>query len=497
MDNCFRQVPNSSSSITIWLTQLPFRIEIILPALLGCTCFATHVVQADSKQPNIIVFLTDDLGQLDSTPYGATDIRTPNMQRLSESGKTFDHAYVASPSCAPSRSALLTGLMPARNGAEANHSYKRDGVASLPEELRKLGYQTAAFGKVAHGANDISRHGFEKFDDKHDAGFVEKFLRERDVSKPLCLFVGTHEPHVPWLRNAGYELAQVKLPPSFIDTPETRDFRDRYYTDVTDADRRLGELMELSRTYLDAESTLMLLSSDHGAQWPFGKWNLYDAGIRVPLIASWPGVIQPNTRTNAMVQWIDLLPTLIDAAGGKAVESIDGRSFLPVLRGETPNHRDAIFTTHSGDGKMNVYPIRSIRTSDWKLIVNLHPEFSHTTHIDKALAKDGGRYWISWFEKTNSDPSAATIVMRYHKRPAVELYDLSKDPYELNNLANDSGQADRVKELRSRLEAWMQRQGDQQTVFNEPRLLTDPKSTRPGENAGNDTVPTKPPIKDK
>jgi N-sulfoglucosamine sulfohydrolase len=445
---------------------------------------------ASAAKPTIIVFLSDDHGQLDCTPYGATDVRTPNMQRLADAGLTFDHAYIASPACAPSRAAMLTGLMPARNGAEANHSYKR-GVPSLPDLLREFGYQTAAFGKVAHGRDDVKNHGFDVFDRQHDAAFVEKFLKERDTSKPLCLFVGTHEPHVPWLTNDGYNPAKVTLPPTFVDTPETRDFRTRYYTDVSDADRRLGEVMDLAKQHFDPASTLVIYTSDHGAQWPFGKWNLYDAGIRVPFIAAWPGVIPPGTRTSAMIQWTDLLPTLIEVAGGRSPAGLDGRSFMYVLNGGTWTHRDVIFTTHSGDGRMNVYPIRSIRTPDWKLILNLHPEYAHTTHIDKALAKDGGRYWLSWFDLAQKDPDAAAKVQRYHERPAVELYDLRNDPHEQRNLAGEPAQAGRIKELRARLEAWMHEQGDQRTVFAEPRLLSDPASTKPGEDAGADEAPAK------
>ncbi len=446
---------------------------------------------ATAPRPDIVVFLSDDHAQLDSTPYGATDVRTPHMQQLARDGLVFTHAFIASPACAPSRSAMLTGLMPARNGAENNHTYKRDDITSLPEKLRALGYRTAAFGKVAHGPNDVTRHGFDVTDPSHAAAVVGKFLTERDRSKPVCLFVGTHEPHVPWPELDGYDPTKVNLPPSHVDTPETRDFRARYYTDVTKADTQLGEIRALVRAHLDAARTLFVYTSDHGAQWPFGKWNLYDAGIRVPLLVAWPGVIAPGSRTAAMVQWIDLLPTLIEAAAGAVPAGLDGRSFLSVLRGHATDHRETIFTTHSGDGRMNVYPIRSVRTTGWKLIVNLHPEFAYTTHIDKALARDGGRYWLSWFEKAKTDPAAATTVRRYHERPAVELYDLRTDPFELRNLATLPAHAPRVSELRAQLTAWMKEQGDRETVFNAPRLLSDPAATRPGANSGTDQPATK------
>jgi N-sulfoglucosamine sulfohydrolase len=451
--------------------------------------FVTVSVQAG--KPDIVVFLSDDHGQLDSTPYGATDVRTPNMQRLADAGLVFDRAFVASPACAPSRAAMLTGLMPARNGAEANHQYKRNEVRSLPEVLRQMGYQTAAFGKVAHGKNDVGRHGFDVTGDNYDAETIENFLMTRNTNQPLCLFVGTHQPHVPWPRNDGYDPALVKLPPTFVDTPETREFRCRYYTDVTLADTELGAVMDLAAKHLVPTNTLVLYTSDHGGQWPFGKWNLYDAGVAAPMIAAWPGVIKPGRRTDAMVQWIDLLPTLIETGGGQLPEGLDGQSFLPVLTGKKSAHRDVIFTTHSGDGRMNVYPIRAIRTDDWKLILNLHPEFAHTTHIDKALAKDGGAYWMSWFEVAKTNPAAATKVKAYHERPAVELYNLRTDPFETNNLATNPAQSARVGDLRAQLETWMKGQGDRLTVFNEPRLLRDPASTRPGRNSGTDNPSSK------
>ncbi len=445
-------------------------------ALLCALC--GHVLAAG--KPTIVVFLSDDHGMLDSTPYGSTDVRTPNMQRLADTGMTFTHAFIASPSCAPSRAAMLTGLMPARNGAENNHTFKHDGVASLPDVMRKLGYQTAAFGKVAHGGKDVARHGFDVFDAENDAAVVGKFLKERDASKPLCLFVGSHNPHVPWSDVAGYDPAKVTLPVNFVDTRETRESRARYYTSVTKADTELGAVLELAKKHFDPANTLFIYTSDHGAQWPFGKWNLYDTGIRVPFLAAWPGVIKPGTRTGAQVQWIDLWPTLIEVVGGTVPADIDGRSFLPVLRGEKSTHRDVIFTTHSGDGSMNVYPIRALRDGDWKFILNLHPEFAHTTHIDKSPnVRSGLPYWTSWYEKAKTNAAAAAIVKSYHQRPAVELYDLRSDPAELHNLATDPAQAERVSSMRVRLEAWMREQGDKQTLFSEPRLLTDPASTQP------------------
>ncbi|QDU91216.1 Choline-sulfatase [Pirellulimonas nuda] len=432
--------------------------------------------------PTIVVFFSDDHSRLDSSVYGARDLRTPNMQRLADDGLTFNRAFVASPACAPSRAALLTGLMPARNGAEENHSYCRDDIQTLPAYLHELGYEVAAFGKVCHGA-DVERRGFNHTDKSHAAARVAKYLDQRTSEKPLCLLVGTHSPHVPWPEGSGYRPGEVNIPQTHVDTPATRMMRCRYYEDVTRADTELGEL----RTLVDerfGENVLFAYTSDHGAQWPFGKWNLYDEGTRVPLIVAWPGVVAPGTRTDAMVSWIDLLPTLAEVAGGTPPAEgnpvgIDGRSFGAVLRGEADHLRDRVFTTHSGDGRMNVYPIRSVRTDRWKLIENLHPEFAYTTHIDLAQGKDGLLYWRPWVERAKTDPHAADAVRRYHQRPRWEFYDLDADPLEEHNLADRPEHAERIGGLKSELKAWMTAQGDRETVFREPRLLANPADWAP------------------
>jgi N-sulfoglucosamine sulfohydrolase len=136
-------------------------------------------------------------------------------------------------------------------------------------------------------------------------------------------------------------------------------------------------------------NTLFLFSSDHGAQWPFAKWNLYDAGVLVPLIISWPGMVKSKQHTDAMVSWVDFLPTLLELAGGKAPNNIDGQSFAGVLLGKTAQHRDRIFTTHSGDGHVNIYPMRSLRTDGWKCIFNLHPDFASRVGTESSRALKG------------------------------------------------------------------------------------------------------------
>jgi uncharacterized sulfatase len=162
-----------------------------------------------------------------------------------------------------------------------------------------------------------------------------------------------------------------------------------------------------------------------------------------------------------MISLVDVLPTLIEAAGGTPPEDIDGRSRLSVLEGESTTIADYTFTTHSGDGRMNKFPGRSVRTPRWKYIRNLNPEAEHHTHIDRGTAIDGNGYWRSWIEKAKTDDDAKAIVARYFRRPAEELYDLEADPHEQHNLVDDAKSHLPLNLSREMLDAWMKQQGDE------------------------------------
>ena len=426
-------------------------------------------------RPHIFVFFTDDLGVLDTTVYGSNDVQTPNVERLAAAGMTFDRAFVASPACAPSRAALLTGLMPARNGAEANHTYPKPGTKYLTANLHALNYEIAVFGKVAHG-QEKPEYGFDYYSHPrvNMAANVQEYLEQRTGDGPLCLLVGDRRPHVPWTADNIYDAATVSLPPYFIDTPETRAHRARYYSDITELDSEFGRVVDLAKEHL-GDDVIFVFTSDHGGQWPFGKWNLYDSGTRVPLIVAWKGHVSPGTRTGAMVSWVDLFPTLIDLAGGKAPTDIDGESFRAVLEEKTAEHRSEIYTTHSADTVFNVYPIRSIRTKRFKYILNLLPDHLHTNHSD-ILRKDGaGAFWDSWDRAAETDPGAAAIVRSYFQRPAEELFDLDADPLERENLAGRPEHRAKARELRAKLEHWMDAQGDTRTVIGDPYPASGPR----------------------
>ena len=405
-------------------------LRSFLPALL----FAATCLGAIGK-PNLVVFISDDLGRMDTSIHGSKDVRTPTMDLLAAGGMTFDDAYVASPSCCPSRFSLLTGLMPARHGAHPNHSQVKSGTKFLMPILKKMGYHIASFGKIAHGNKDFEGMDFNNPKRTGMSVEVEKYFGKTKINGPVCLLVGDRRPHVEWTKEMNYDPNKVSLPPFFIDTKETREHWARYLTDIEGMDEEMGRVLKFAKKKF-GDNFIFLFTSDHGGQWPFGKWNLYDYGTRVPLQVYWPGKIKAGTRTNAMVSWVDILPTLIDLAGGKVPKGIDGQSFAPVLLGKKKAHRDKIFTTNTGDKEMNVFPIRSVRMDKFKYIHNLTPDAYHTNHSDRLRSDGRGAYWHSWYKAAKTDPKAAAIVKRYHVRPEFELFDLDKDPEEKNDLAS-------------------------------------------------------------
>lgn len=313
----------------------------------------------DKKPVNIVLFVADDLGANDIGPYGNRVVRTPNLDRLASESVVFSNAFASSPTCAPSRASIHTGLYPFRNGAHVNHSGIREGIQTLPVCLQSLGYKVAIAGKLHVGPGRFypfemihNTNGPEPGHEKDGVLWtdlnmepVDQWLAEASANKSrFMLVVNDHSPHVIWPEKPEYESTKVDVPSIHIDTEATRKSRARYYTDITKMDGNIGKLLKSLEKYKMDENTVVIFTADQGPQWAFGKWNLYDYGIRVPLLVKWPGTVKGGTETNALVSLVDLLPTATELAGGspaKNLKDIDGKSLLPILKKKkqcTRNH---------------------------------------------------------------------------------------------------------------------------------------------------------------
>ncbi len=410
-----------------------------------------------ARQPDIVLVMADDLEWNDMGCYGNPDVKTPHLDKLASQGMRFTHSFTATAMCAPTRQQLYTGIFPVRNGAYPNHSQVKPGTKSMVHHLRKLGYRVALCGKAHFGPR--ASFPFEKI----KPADIKEFIT-RDQSQPYCLVYTSHSPHQPWKEGDAsvYKPGKLTLKPYQVDTPLQRKALARYYAEVTDFDREAGEVMQAVENAGDPQNTIFMATSEQGPQFPHGKWTCYDTGLRTALIVRWPARVKPGSTTAAMVQYVDVLPTLLEAAGGKPLKNLDGRSFLNVLTGESQQHNDYVYGVHTTRGIIHgskCYPVRSIRSRTHKLILNLN----HTTTFENTLTHntDAGGYWQSWVEKAKTDPAAAKLVNAYQHRPAVELYDVTADPYELKNLAGDPSLADIQQKLHEKLEAWMKQQGDE------------------------------------
>ena len=195
-----------------------------------------------------------------------------------------------------------------------------------------------------------------------------------------------------------------------------------------------------------------------------------EGGMRVPMIARWPGKVKAGTSTNALVEYVDLVPTFVDAAGATP-KDLDGKSFLPVLLGDASEHKKYTYGLQTTRGIINgsdAYGIRSCGNARYRYIRNLHPEATFTNAVTRKGGDGKANFWVSWQDKAEKgDPHAKAMVKKYQRRPAEELYDVEKDPHCLVNLIEDTALAGVRKELSTQLDGWMKSQGDKGATTEE------------------------------
>ena len=422
--------------------------------------------------PNFLVIMADDCTYNDLPVYGGRNAKTPNIDRLAREGLVFDRAYLSEAMCQPCRAELFTGQFPTRNGCAWNHSASRNTVTSMPQHLGRHGYRVGLAGKMH--VKPKKAFPFEEvagFDSNcvrnptrpHDLSGLQAFMGKK---KPFCLVVALVEPHVPWVMGdrSKYPPADLKLPPNLADTPRTRQDFASYLAEITSMDGQVGEILKVLEESGKAGNTLVLFTSEQGSQFPGCKWTNWDTGIHTGLIARWPGVIAAGRRTKAMIQYADLLPTLLCLAGEERTgQEFDGVEFARVLTNGAEEHRDYAYGLHNNIPEGPPYPIRTVSDGEWRYIRNLLPE---EIYIEKHLMGMKGTgvlnnpYWTTWVRDSWNNSHTYRVVRRYMRRPAEQLYHTARDPYEMNNLAEAPEYAAIKKRLSAELDRWMKEQGD-------------------------------------
>ncbi len=410
---------------------------------------------APVPRPNVLFIILHDLGtQLGC--YGDPSLRTTNVDGLAEEGVRFDNYFCTTPLCSPSRGSIMTGRHPHVNGlnglAHRGFSLNPD-ERCLPELLTEAGYETLLFG-FQHETSDPARLGYQWVSERQRpfrcdlvTPLVVDFLKGRASSgkqEPFFAMVGWSEVHRDF-KSEVYtpdDPADVHVPGYLPDTLEVREDIGDFHGLIHAADACVGKLLQaLDETGL-AENTWVIFTTDHGIAFPRAKSTLYDPGIRTACIMRWPAGFEGGKAYGNLLSNVDMLPSVLEAAGSPTPENVEGRSFLPMLTGGDYQERDRIYAEKTYH---DIYdPMRAIRTERHKYIRSYEerPMLPLPTDIARSLsAKSLG-------------PEAKQV------RPPEELYDLEHDPLEMNNLIGNPEYEEVYRRLRGELERWQKETND-------------------------------------
>ena len=429
---------------------------------------------SNTRRWNILLITSEDNGAHLGC-YGDRYVKTPNLDALADGGVRFANAYVTQAGCSPSRSSIFTGLYTHQNGqiGLATHGlrmYRKD-TPNIFRSLKDAGYSTGLIGKIhvnPESAFPVDKHfkrrgGFGNRDVRWEAKTAGQFISSTD--KPFMLMVNYNDAHRPFIRQQhGLPAKPLKpgdvktLPEIGLDTPTLRQNTADYYNCMNRLDSGVAILLKTLKKTGKADRTLVIYLGDHGADILRGKRTSLEGGVKIPLIVSWPGRMKGGQVRDELVSTVDLMPTIIEAAGAKPIDGLPGKSLAPLIRGENPDWRKYLFTEfhlHSGH---NFYPQRTVRNARYKLVLNLlagrvNPGYAFTNDRFFKPGEIAGA-----LKKAPPHVRKAYEIMRIS--PEFELYDLKADRFEFHNLADNPEHRSALDELKSALADWRLRTKD-------------------------------------
>lgn len=440
-----------------------FELLLLLCVLLVVKSFGenNHVVRG---APNFIIFIADDAG-MDIGCYGNPFIKTPNLDKLAESGLICEKAFLTSPQCSPSRISILSGKYPHTTRTEDLHTPLPDGINFISTYLRQDGYFTGSNGKTHWGPNGDRQ--FDWYDERMDT--FSAFLKTAK-GKPFLFWTGFHDPHRPYqigAISAMHSPDSVIVPNHLVNDDRTRSDIALYYDEISRMDSIIGTYIHILDQEKILKDTYILFLSDNGAPFPREKGTLYDTGIQTPFIIVGPGVPQGEIY-DGLMSVIDVAPTILDLAGLDIPDDMPGMSFSPVLRGDLMIAPEFVFSErnwHDCDEHM-----RSIRSDQYKLILNAYTEKPHGTPADLASSDA----WFSLLEqRENGEITKVQSLIFTVPRPTVELYDLTIDPHEYHNLASHKEYRQVSQHLLMKLQEWIAETDDFSPTYRTRRDHTD------------------------
>jgi uncharacterized sulfatase len=404
-----------------------------------------------AQRPNVLWITCEDTSP-DLGCYGDKYAVTPNLDKLAAEGARFTNAFTHAPVCAPSRSGIITGMYPTTIGTlhMRSQGVPPPNVKCFTEYLRAAGHYCTNDVKTDYNfacpltAWDECRKGAD--------------WRGRAKGQPFFSVINivcSHESQ-SWDINGKLEHDPDKavLPPYYPDTPVVRKNWARCYDQVTKMDGFVGGILKRLADDGLADSTIVFFYGDHGRGLTRAKRWVYDSGTHVPLIVRWPGVIKPGSVREDFACFIDLAPTMLSLAGVPIPKYMQGRAFLGTQAGQEPQYvfaaRDRMDETYD--------IIRAVRDKKYKYIRNFQPEKPYTQEI-KYMDK---MPILQEMRKLNAEgklQGAPALFFRATK-PKEELYDITADPHEVNDLADKPEHQEALKRMREALEKWMKDTGD-------------------------------------
>jgi uncharacterized sulfatase len=444
------------------------------------------------RRPNILFAIADDQSWLHTSAAGDAVVKTPAIDRIARTGVLFSNAVCASPGCAPSRAAVLTGRVPWQLEEAGTHaSFFPKKFTVYPDLLEAAGYHTGLTAKGAGPCNfkgagwahnpagkawdsrtaERANKGLSNND--YAANFAD-FIEAKPKTAPFCFWFGCHEPHRVYAPGAGLasgkRLTDVTVPPFLPDAPEVRSDILDYYAEIEHFDRHLGRMLELLERRGELEQTLVVATADNGMSFPGSKAQMHEYGIHMPLAVAWPAAAPGGRRVDDLISFTDFAPTFLEAAGLPVPRVMTGRSFLDVLTSGRSGRVDAQRTwavsgreRHSHARFDNLgYPTRALRTHEFLYIRNFKPERWPAGDPDRFADIDDGpskTFMLANRERKDVKP---LFEAAFGKHPAEELYDIRTDPGCLRNLAE--AQPAVLTRMRTQLESTL-------TAQRDPRML--------------------------
>ncbi|PSW16608.1 sulfatase [Photobacterium rosenbergii] len=457
---------------------------LMLFSATAALSLAAEPAKSEQTAPNILLITADDMdyGSLGVTGSTVPEI-SPNLDRLANQGIRFNNAFVTVSVCEPSRGVMATGRYIQNSGIWGFYPTTQN-IPTLAEELKDGGYTVGILGKVNHSTPKyVDDYVWDYSKDKADIGsgrgpklyrkHLEAFIDSAQANdKPFFMMANSHDPHRPYFVDSPnyerggkqrpsriYKPEEIQVPSFLPDIPGARKELAQYYSSVKRLDDTVGEMMSVLEEKGVSDNTIVLFLSDNGIAAPFAKSNVYRNSNHTPFFVRWPEKINASVDDEHFVSMVDLMPTLLEAADLEVPDSLDGRSFLPVLKGESQAERDYVFTQYHENAGGRIFPMAAVQNSDWLYIFN---PWAVGGRVYKTSANNSGTF-KAMKKLADENPEIKERVEFFLNRTVTEFYDLRKDPDAKVNLADKK----EFKEQQMKMVELMRQHMEQ---YNDPML---------------------------